>query len=101
MQLDQVVPFGRSFDEYVRMFALDEIDLTQSILSVADGPASFNAEGTEKGIRIQSCDPLYAFGADEIRDRFYAVLDNVITQIENTPNSWVWSYHTSPADLKQ
>ena len=49
MQLDQVVPFGRSFDEYVRMFSLSEADLQCSILSVADGPASFNAEGTEKG----------------------------------------------------
>ena len=101
MQLDQVVPFGRSFDEYVRMFALDTVDLACSILSVADGPASFNAEGSAKGMQIQSCDPLYAFGADEIRDRFYAVLDNIITQIENTPNNWVWSYHKSAADLKQ
>ena len=101
MQLDQVVPFGRSFDEYVRMFALDATDLDKSILGVADGPASFNAEGSAKGIRIQSCDPLYAFGADEIRDRFYAVLDNIITQIENTPDSWVWSYHKSPADLRK
>ncbi len=101
MQLDQVVPFGRSFDEYVRMFALDAVDLDKSILSVADGPASFNAEGSAKGGRVQSCDPLYAFGADEIRDRFYAVLENIITQVENTPDSWVWSYHKSPADLKK
>ncbi|MBE9059439.1 SAM-dependent methyltransferase [cf. Phormidesmis sp. LEGE 11477] len=101
MRLDQVVPFGRSFDEYVRMFALDAVDLGRSILGVADGPASFNAEGSAKGIRIQSCDPLYAFGADEIRDRFYAVIDNIITQIENTPNNWVWSYHKSAADLRK
>ncbi|MGB3787943.1 MAG: SAM-dependent methyltransferase [Phormidesmis sp.] len=101
MQLDQVVPFGRSFDEYVRMFALDAADLDKSILSVADGPASFNAEGSARGVRIKSCDPLYAFGADEIRDRFYAVLDNIITQVENTPDSWVWSYHKSSADLKK
>ncbi len=101
MQLDQVVPFGRSFDEYVRMFALDKADFDKSILSVADGPASFNAEGTAKDMRIHSCDPLYAFGADEIRDRFYAVLDNIITQIENTPDRWVWSYHNSPSDLRK
>ncbi len=101
MQLDRVVPFGRSFDEYVRMFALDQTDLGKSILSVADGPASFNAEGTAKGMQIHSCDPLYAFGADEIRDRFYAVLDNIITQVENTPDSWVWSYHNSPSDLRK
>ncbi|MEM6597448.1 MAG: SAM-dependent methyltransferase [Cyanobacteria bacterium P01_C01_bin.69] len=100
MQLDQVVPFGRSFDEYVRMFLLSEADLQCSILSVADGPASFNAEGMERGYRIQSCDPLYAFGADEIKVRFNAVVDGIIEQVENTADSWVWSYHASPAALK-
>ena len=100
MQLDQIVPFGRSFDEYVKMFSLSERDLQGSILGVADGPASFNAEGTEQGYYIQSVDPLYRFGADEIRDRFYTVLDNVINQIVNTPDDWVWNYHKSPADLK-
>ncbi|MGB7087131.1 MAG: SAM-dependent methyltransferase, partial [Phormidesmis sp.] len=49
---------------------------------------------------IQSVDPLYAFTGEEIRSRFYAVLDDIITQVENTPNSWVWSYHVSPAALR-
>ncbi len=101
MQLERVVPFGRSLGEYVRMFALSESDLQRSILSVADGPASFNAEGTAKGYRIHSCDPLYAFGAQEIRDRFYAVLDDIMDQIESTPGDWVWGYHASPAALRQ
>ena len=100
MNLDQVVPFGRSLDEYVRMFALSEADLQGSILSVADGPASFNAEGAKKGYQIESVDPLYCFGADEVRDRFYAVLDNIINQIIASPEDWVWSYHQSPEDLK-
>jgi len=100
VQLDQVVPFGRSFDEYVKMFSLSEADLQGNLLSVADGPASFNAEGTERGYRIQSIDPLYGFEADEVRDRFYAVLDNIIDQVVATPEDWVWSYHKSPDDLK-
>ena len=41
--LDQVVPWGRSFDEYRRMFALSDDDLTGSILGCGDGLASFNA----------------------------------------------------------
>jgi len=99
MQLDEIVPFGRSFDEYVKMFSLDDRDLQSSILSVADGPASFNAEGTERGYHIHSVDPLYAFTASEIRDRFYAVRDNIIDQIKATPDNWVWTYHASADDL--
>lgn len=101
MKLDQVVPFGRSLDEYVNMFSLSGDDLKKSILSVADGPASFNAEGTEKGYRIHSIDPLYEFSGGEIRDRFYAVRDNIIDQIKATPDDWVWSYHKSADDLKE
>ena len=100
MQLDQVVPFGRSFDEYVKMFLLSEADLQKSILSAADGPASFNAEGTERGYRIQSVDPLYVFDGVEIRDRFYTVLDDIIQQVADTPGDWVWRYHASPTNLK-
>ncbi len=101
MQLDQVVPFGRSLDEYIKMFSLSDRDLQSSILSVADGPASFNAEGTAKGYQIQSVDPLYAFSAVEIRDRFYAACDNIIDQIKATPGDWVWRYHKSADDLKE
>lgn len=92
MQLDQVVPFGRSLHEYIKMFSLTEADLRASILSVADGPASFNAEGTASGYHIQSVDPLYEFSADEIKNRFYAVRDNIIDQIKATPDDWVWSW---------
>lgn len=101
MRLEQVVPFGRSLDEYMKMFNLTSIDLQKTILSVADGPASFNAEGTLLGYKIQSIDPLYIFTAEQIRTRFYEVVDNIINQVRQTPEDWVWSYHASPDTLKQ
>lgn len=101
MQLDRVVPFGRSLDEYIHLFNLTAADLQKSILSVADGPASFNAEGTKLGYSIQSIDPLYGFSADQIRARFDEVVDDIIQQIQQTPNDWVWSYHRSPDELRQ
>jgi SAM-dependent methyltransferase len=100
MQLEAVVPFGRSLDEYRQMFALTPEALTRSILGVADGPASFNAELTAQGGQITSVDPLYAFAPDEIQQRFDAVVDNIIEQVRQTPADWVWSYHRSPDDLR-
>ncbi len=44
MRLEKVVPFGRSLDEYIKMFNLTPVDLQQRILNVANGPASFNAD---------------------------------------------------------
>lgn len=101
MQLDQIVPFGRSLDEYVKMFNLTDDDLEKSILSVGDGPASFNAEGTKLGYQIKSIDPLYLFTSEQISNRFYQVVDNIIGQVERTPDDWVWTYHSSPKGLRK
>jgi len=87
MKLDKVVPFGRSLDEYIKMFNLSAENLQQRILGVRDGPASFNAEGTTEGYKITSIDPIYQFDGAEIKQRFDEVVDNIIDQIIATPNN--------------
>lgn len=61
--LDKAVPWGRSFDEYVRMFDLSDSDLHSRILDCAGGPASFNVEMRRRGRIVVSCDPIYQFSA--------------------------------------
>jgi hypothetical protein len=100
MILDQVVPFGRRFDEYVQMFNLTAADLSGNILGVGDGPASFNAEATQQKYRVTSVDPVYCFSGPEIQARFDAVVDNIINQVRATPADWIWTYHASPDELK-
>ncbi|MDX2270734.1 MAG: class I SAM-dependent methyltransferase [Cyanobacteriota bacterium] len=99
--LQNVVPFGRSAAEYQRMFNLTAQDQQKTILSVADGPASFNADMTQQGWSVISMDPLYALDSADIWQRFMECLDPIIEQVNNTPDDWVWSYHQSPAHLKQ
>ena len=100
MQLEKVVPFGRSLDEYIKMFALSEADFNQRIIGVGDGPASFNAEAKKLGYQVISIDPIYEFRGAEIISRFNAVVDNIINQVKATPDDWVWSYHRNPNDLR-
>ena len=100
MQLDQVVPFGRSLDEYRLMFSLSEEDLAKAIIGIADGPASFNAEMHALGKRVVSVDPRYAFSGADIEQQFYAVVDDIIRQVTSTPDDWVWSYHHSADHLR-
>jgi hypothetical protein len=76
--LDKVLPWGQSFDEYRRMFALSDDDLEGRILGCGDGPAAFNAEATRRGARVVSCDPLYVFTADEIRGRIAATAHDIL-----------------------
>ncbi len=101
MKLENIVPFGRSLDEYKNMFSLYDGDLGKNIIGVGDGPASFNAEMFALGKAVVSVDPLYIFRAEEIEKQFYSVVDNIISQVKATPDDWVWSNHRSPEHLKE
>lgn len=90
VQVSQVVPWGRSLAEYVGMFALGERDLAMRILGCADGPASFNAEMSARGHRVVSCDPLYVFSSQEIRQRFDATFATMMGQMPVKRDNFVW-----------
>ncbi len=99
MQLDNVVPFGRGYDEDVRMFALSEADLGGRILACADGPAAFNAGMHARGRRVVSVDPVYRFSAAQLRERIAATFDTVIEQARAHREQYVWDAVGSVEDL--
>jgi len=97
--LDKVVPWGRAFDEYRRMFALSDDDLGRRILGCGDGPASFNAEATRRGSAVVSCDPLYRCDAGRIRARIDATADEVLRQTRDNAGEFVWNAIPSMEEL--
>jgi hypothetical protein len=99
MTLNEVIPWGRSLDEYRRMFALTDGDLAGSVLGCSDGPASFNAEATALGRRVVSADPIYAFPADAIGRRVEECYDTVISQVKKDPGGFVWEQFRDPDHL--
>jgi SAM-dependent methyltransferase len=90
--LDQVVPWGRSYDEYVAMFALDTDDRHKRILGCGDGPASFNATLTAQGGTAVSCDPLYACDPEAIAARIAATRETVLAQTAANREAFVWTH---------
>ena len=98
--LDQVVPWGRSFDEYRRMFALSSDDVRLRMLGCADGPASFNAEATAVGMSVTSCDPLYRFTPDEIARRIADTTEVIIEQTRRNQEEFVWTSIRSIEELR-
>lgn len=99
--LESVVPWGRSFDEYVAMFALSETDLQKRILGCGDGPASFNASLSRQGGPgwVLSVDPLYRFSAEEIGMRISETYEEVMAQTRRNAHEFVWSTITSMDEL--
>jgi hypothetical protein len=99
IKLKEIVPWGRSFDEYRRIFQLSPHDLAGRILGCADGPASFNAEATALGHRVTSCDPLYAFSNSEIEQRVYACKSDMIAQVRSQFDGFCWTDFRDPDHL--
>ena len=98
--LDQVVPWGRSFDEYRRMFAFTDADLQSRILGCGDGPASFNTEATRAGTAVVSFDPLYRYDVSQIRERIAATCDQVLEQTRQNADQFVWDTVASIEQLR-
>lgn len=98
-KLDSIIPWGRSIQEYIKMFALTPQELDLAILDCAGGPASFNAQMTSQGYNVISCDPIYQFTADEIagriQDTYQTVIDGVKAHIDN----YVWHNIESPEQM--
>lgn len=89
-RLEKVVPWGRSYDEYIAMFDLTAADLDQPLLGCGDGPAAFNAGLTERGGAIVSVDPLYRFDAGQIAGRIAATYATVMDQVRRNQGDYVW-----------
>jgi hypothetical protein len=100
-RLEQIVPWGRSSKEYIRMFSLTDADLEKKILGCGDGPASFNAAMCRQGKRVVSIDPLYRFSAEQIRGRVKEASRTIIEQLVANQSSYVWTTIRSPEELGQ
>ena len=97
--LEKVVPWGRSFEEYGRMFALTDGDLSSRILGCGDGPASFNAVATRRGAAVVSCDPIYRWSVEEIRARIAVTYDTVLEETRRNAGQFVWESVPSVEEL--
>ena len=97
--LDNVVPWGRSFEEYRQMFALSDADLGLRTLGCADGPASFNAGATRRGGAVVSADPLYRWDAAEIRGRIDATRERILDEARRNAAQFVWASIRSVEEL--
>jgi len=97
--LDQVVPWGRSFDEYRAMFGMTDADLAGRILDCGGGPASFNAGATRRGTSVVSCDPIYRWGADALRGRIDQTYERVLEQTRQNRDEFMWESIPSVDEL--
>jgi hypothetical protein len=99
IQYKEIMPWGRNFDEYRRMFDLTASELSLRILGCGDGPASFNVECNQRGGQVTSIDPLYYFSLDAIEKRIGETYEEVMRQTHANQDKYIWDTISSPDDL--
>ena len=97
--IDNVFPWGRSKEEYIKMFALSEKDLQSSILDCGAGPSSFNCEQYRANNKVISCDPIYQFTGEQIKNRIEATALAIMKRVKANYDNFVWQSITSPEHL--
>ncbi len=99
-KLKSVVAWGRNADEYINMFNITSADMECKIAGFGDGPSSFNAEMTAKGADVTSYDPIYAFSAEDIKDRIEDTRNIVMEQMSQNMDNYVWTNFKGLSDLE-
>ena len=98
-KLENVVPWGRSLQEYIQIFNLTNQNLQKSIIDCAGGPSSFNVEQYQAGNTVISCDPIYQFTTEQIQERITQTYPIIIEGLETNHHKFVWQDIKSPEDL--
>jgi hypothetical protein len=92
IRYESIVPWGRSYDEYVHMFALQPSDLKKRILGCGDGPADFNRVVHGQGGVCISIDPVFAFSSRQIQQRIDDTFQQVMAQTRQNLEKFCWTH---------
>ena len=96
-----IIPWGRSFNEYLDMFNLSEEDMPRDIVGVGDGPAAFNVRMYQRGTPVVSVDPIYRYSEAELRQRIQETYNDVIAQAHQNQDKFVWTKIASVDELAE
>jgi len=91
IELEKVVIIGRTFEEYSRMFLLDEIPADgRKILDAAGGVSSFTKEASDRGWQVMSLDPVYCHGLDALKEKCSKDLDHLLDLVVSKKHLFRW-----------
>lgn len=84
----------RGYDEYERMFDLDEEALRRgTVLDVAAGASSFAVEAGRRGIDVLCADPRYALSPEQIGAEGLAEIGTSSEKLARLAHRFDWSYY--------
>src|SRR6056297_295055 len=86
--------YGRTFEEYCRLFDLTIGDLRGCrILDCPGGPGSFTAVAAQIGADATAVDPVYGPAVDELEAHCEATIDEIVAQVAEKRSFFDWSFY--------
>lgn len=85
----------RSYEEYVRMFALDDRKIAEAgeLLDVAGGAASFAADAAARGLRAYAADPRYAKPPETLIGEAHVEIETSTAKLEKLKDDYDFSFY--------
>jgi hypothetical protein len=100
LDIDRVAFIGRTFFEYKRMFALDEMVLRNGpVLDCAAGPSSFTAEAHGSGFQVTACDLLYRLPGQALTDKGKKDIEHVFDKLDEVRHLYTWAYYKNKEEI--
>lgn len=100
--IDDVVFIGRSYDEYMRMFDLNEGSLNgQKILDCAAGASSFTSKLLKNGYDAIAVDICYGINPDTLKKKCKNDIQNVVKTFSGVEDMYIWNYFKSLTELRE
>ncbi len=94
MELEDVAFIGRTYAEYMDMFAMEEkIFLDGPVLDCPAGSSSFTAEACTRGHRVTACDMLYNLPVRELEEKGNRDITLIGQKMEETAHLFRWDYY--------
>ncbi|MEK3982129.1 SAM-dependent methyltransferase [Paenibacillus sp. FSL K6-3166] len=102
LELERIVFIGRTFEEYLQMFKLQEADLVgRRILDCPAGACSFTAISNQLGSDVTAADIAYYYSAEELGDKGVQDIEHAMSELDKVQGNFVWDYFKSIEDLTQ
>lgn len=100
LDLNRIVFIGRTYEEYMSMFAMTDEELAgRSILDCPGGACAFTARANGLGARAVAADIAYEYPADVLEEKGKADIGHTLQQMREVREGFRWDYFSSVDEL--
>lgn len=100
LDIDRIAFFGRTYDEYLRIFDLREDLLSEvDVLDCPAGASSFTAESQRKGFSVTACDVLYNLSTEDLVRKGREDICHVFERFDEVSDLYVWKYYKNKEEV--